>query len=150
MHFVPASVLALALFAGEEAGTSEQEARTFFADYMAKSRASDPAEADLYCDEGNIEMLREEASGEVTRSIGSAPLLKRIVRDSAAEAKAAGDYSEFSRIEYQRAGETIKISAVRYSALRKYESPATFVVGMCENGSIGILEMVFYSKAARQ
>jgi hypothetical protein len=146
----PVAFVALALSAGDVPGLTEQQARVFFEDYVAKSRSSDPREADLYCDEGEVEHFREDASGNVARISGSASIFKQVIRESAAQAHVAGDYSDFSGATYQSEAGGIRITAVRYSALGKYASPATFLVGDCERGGIGILEMTFHSRALQE
>ena len=139
---------AWALSSAAAADVSVQDAEIFFADYQAKSSASDPAEADLYCDGGKVTMIREDAKGETQVLVGAATEFKRIIRESAAESKALGDYSEFSQASYRAERGMVRIDATRTSALRKYQSPAVFHVGKCDSGELGIVEVVFHSKAA--
>lgn len=125
-----------------------QEAEAFFADYQAKSSRSDPAEADLYCDGGKVTLIREDANGETQVLVGAATEFKRIIRESAAESKTLGDYSEFSRASYRVERGMVRVDATRTSALRKYQSPAVFHVGKCDSGELGIVEVIFHNKAA--
>lgn len=63
---VYASLMALLLASDGTRGLSEHEARLMFAEYAERSHASDPQEADLYCDNGRIVLDRESAEGTVT------------------------------------------------------------------------------------
>ena len=144
------SMVALALAGAGEPRVSEEQARILFADYQEKGRTFDPGEADLHCENGNILMYREDASGAVKKIEGAAAGYKRILRESVSEAKLAGDYSEYSGVTYHSVGANVRIDATRYSVLRKYKSPASFLVGMCDAGGIGILEMTIYSKPPQE
>lgn len=148
-------VLGISLFAfsavqtaDEMSPVSEAQARELFAEYDKRGLASDPAEADVHCEDGRIIMFQEDESGHVRRLEGSAARYKEILRASAAEARQAGDYSTLSDVTFHRAGSGIRVEATRYSMARKYESPATFLISHCGTGEIGIMEMTVHTKPA--
>jgi len=55
-------------------------------------------------------------------------------------AKAAGDFSNYSRITYSIEGETVRINSTRFGVLKKYSSPMSILVGACNGGDWAILE----------
>ena len=127
---------------------SKADARHVFMQFQEKGRLFDPAEADLHCENGAIRMYREDASGAVKKSEGPAAPYKQILREGVQEARRANDYSKFSKVTYHPDGDNIRIESTRYSVLRKYKSPATFLIGKCASGEIGILLMIIHLKPA--
>ena len=140
------ALLILTVASGQEIGVTRTEAVEFFAQYQKLGRDSDSKEADLYCENGTIHMFREDLAGNVKVLKGSAALFKKLIRESAAEAKQSGDYSEYSNVSYHDVEGNVRIDTTRYSVLRKYKSPEVLIIGKCETGELGILEMTVHSK----
>lgn len=61
-------------------------------------------------------------------------------------AKTRSDYSTVSNVTYTPEGENIRITATRYSALKKYSSPFSLLVGKCGDQDWAILEEVSESR----
>lgn len=123
---------------------SERQARALFAEFVARSRASDPREADLYCEDGTVVMYRKDEHGAASTVRGPLAAFGRFVRESADESRLAGDYSDFSDATFIAEGGRIRINATRLSALHGQRSPASFLIAHCPDGEPGIMELRFH------
>jgi hypothetical protein len=55
-------------------------------------------------------------------------------------AKARGEYSTFSNVKYVPEGGNVRVTATRYSELKKYSAPHSVVIGACNGDGWGILD----------
>ena len=89
----------------------------------------DPASADLYSDDAVIKIKRVYPNGQVKEMSVPAPQYKELLRKVMPLAKARGDRSTYSGCKYTEEGDRVRIACDRYSELKKYTSPVSFLVG---------------------
>jgi len=122
------------------------QAQRLFDQYVALSAAFDDKVADLYADSAHIQNTRRYPDGE-SRSM-SMPALsyKTLIRQVMPKAKAAGDRSSYSDVRYTPEDGRVRVSATRYSELKKYASPFSLLVGPGPDGNWLIFEEISESR----
>jgi hypothetical protein len=122
------------------------QANRLFDQYVALSAAFDEKVADLYSDTAHIQNTRRYPDGQ-SRSM-SMPALsyKSLIRQVMPKAKAAGDLSTYSDVRYTPEDGRVRISATRYSELKKYASPFSLLVGPGPDGNWLIFEEISESR----
>ena len=130
----------LALAAPAWAQPSEKAAAQLFQRYVALSRAYDAQLAELFDDNALIVNKRISPNGEVREMTLPAARYKVLLRKALPLARQRGDRSTYSNVRYAREGERVRISALRYSELKKYSSPLVLVVGPAPAGGWLIYE----------
>lgn len=119
----------------------EQEAREYFARYVALGNAYDPTVADLYSDEASIRAFRRYPHGLERAMELSGVQWKALVRKVMPLAKAQNDRSEYKEPQFEVTGGKVKISAKRYSVRKCYWDPGYYMVLQKQaNGSLAIVE----------
>jgi hypothetical protein len=134
------------LFSGAANANEPSEAEALFDRYQELGRAFDPAMADLYCDTALIRNVRTYPSGEQRTLEIPAPMYKDLVRSAMPLAKARGDVSTYSDVQFVAEGSSVRITAERYSELKKYTSPVSILVGQCGDSGLAILEELSESR----
>ncbi|XLZ69951.1 hypothetical protein ABT364_26025 [Massilia sp. SR12] len=124
---------------------AQSEAEALFAKYKAMERAFDPALVNLYCDTALIRNVRSYPDGQQRTLELPAPKYKELIRNVMPMAKASGDVNTYSDVAFAQEGGNTRITATRYSEMKKYSSPISLLVGKCGN-TIGILEELSQSK----
>jgi hypothetical protein len=104
------------------------EARRLFERYVALEKAFDPAAADLYADEAVIQNKRKYPDGQVKTMSMPAPRYKALIRSAMPAAKARNDRNTYSDVRYNAEGTGVRITAQRFSELKKYTSPLSMLV----------------------
>ena len=116
------------------------EARRLFKRYVALEQAFDPAAADLYADEAVIQNKRKYPDGQVKTMSMPAPKYKALIRSAMPAAKARNDRSTYSDVRYSAEGAGVRITAQRFSELKKYTSPLSMLVKPDARGAWLIFE----------
>jgi hypothetical protein len=132
--------LAAAIPDGAAADASADQAKQLFDRYVALEHAFDPAVADLYADDARIRNKRTYPDGTIRELTVPAPQYKKLVRASMPLAKARNDTSAYSEVRYAEAGGRVRITATRFSNLKKYSSPISLLVGPGPGGAWLIYE----------
>lgn len=140
--FVAIALAVAPVFARDGKGVAER----LFADYQKRARAFDSASADLYCDSATIRNVRIHPDGQRRTLELSAPKYKDLIRAAMPLARARGDTNTYSDIRYSKEGSGIRITATRYSELKRYSSPISLLVGACNGGDWAILEELSESR----
>jgi hypothetical protein len=109
-------------------GTGISEAKRLFERYVALEKAFDPAAADLYSDDAVIQNRRKYPDGNVKTMSLPAPKYKALIRSAMPAAKARNDSNSYSDIRYVPEGAGVRITAQRFSELKKYTSPLSLLV----------------------
>lgn len=109
-------------------------------------RAFDPALADLYHDDAVIRHTRIYPDGRSRSMTIPAPKYKAMLRNLMGVAKARGDVSTYSEIKFTAEGDRIRVDATRYSELKDYQSPISWLVGPGEGGEWVIFEEISESR----
>ena len=122
------------------------EAKKLFGQYESLGRAFDPAVADLYADDAKIENKRTQPDGTVKLLTLPAPAYKKLIRQVMPIAKERGDTSTYSEVKYVEEGKNVRITATRFSDLKKYSSPLSLLVGPAADGKWLIKEELSESK----
>lgn len=130
----------LALAGLAQAQPVEKSATQLFQRYVALSRAYDAGLIELFDDNAVITNKRIYPNGEVREVTLPAAQYKRMLRKALPLARERGDRSTYSGVRYTREGERVRISALRYSELKKYSSPLVLVVGPAPGGGWLIYE----------
>lgn len=104
------------------------EAKTLFSRYAAIETAFDPSVAELYADDAIIKNKRIYPTGQVRE------LTKQLIRASMPLAKIKNDYSIYSEIRFKAEGPGVRITAQRFSVMKKYSSPISLLVAPDTNG----------------
>lgn len=118
----------------------EEKAAALFAKYVSLGASYDSSLADLYSDTALITNKRTYPNGKVREIAIPATQYKALIRAAMPMAKSRGDLSTYSEVTYEMQAEKVRISATRFSELKKYESPIILVVGPSESGDWLILE----------
>ena len=122
------------------------DAEKLFEHYQTLERNFDSEVADLYCDGALIQNTRSYSDGRERVLNISTEAYQALIRSTMPLAKAKGDSSTYSKVSYVFEGENIRVSAVRYSILKKYYSPLSLLIGECRSGHTGLLEELSYSQ----
>jgi hypothetical protein len=130
----------VAQVAGAQSGVAP--ARQLFQKYIALGNAFDSSLADLYSDEALIRNTRRYPNGQKRTIEIPAAKYKELIRSAIAIAKAKGDKNRYSSVKYKREGGNVRISATRYSLMKKYSSPISLLVGANKEGEWQILEEI--------
>jgi len=110
------------------AGPATNEAKQVFESYVDLERKFDPAVADLYSDDATIKNTRRFPDGTSRTMSLPAPKYKELLRKSMPVAKERGDTNKYSDVAYKEEGGSVRITATRYSDLKKYSSPLSLLV----------------------
>lgn len=123
-------LLALLLASVAEAGKRARlkSGRAFFQKYIALEQAFDPSLIDLYAEEAVIKNMRKYPDGSVKELSLVGGAYKDMVRAAMPLAKARGEKSIYSDIRYVAEGAGIRITATRFSQLKKYASPFSLLI----------------------
>ncbi len=131
---------------GALGGTAQEEAKKLFERYTDSERTFDPAVTDLYSDEAKIQNKRIYPDGSTRVTTMPAPKYKALIRAAMPLAKQRGDTNTWSEVKYVAEGERIRITAMRFSNLKKYSSPVSLLVGAAPEGKWLILEELSESR----
>lgn len=129
------TIVALLLLGATAQAQAPGPAATLFAQYQARERAFDPTLAELYCDSAVIRNTRTYADGQQRTTEVPAAQYRGLIRMALPLAKAKGDVSTYSDVVYVPEGDAVRITATRYSELKKYASPLSLLVGSCNGGA---------------
>lgn len=121
-------VLFLLLCGIASAQSIPKEAKDVFDQYMALEAKFDPAVADLYADDAIIRNTRRSADGTSQTRTMPAPTYKDLIRKSMPTAKARGDSNQYSSIRTRLEDGKVRVTATRYSDLKKYSSPLSLLI----------------------
>jgi hypothetical protein len=141
------SLLLLGQPASAEQASPRDQAERLFLEYQHQSQAFDPDVADLYVDWARIVNARKYPGDLPGRSLQLTGFqYKDKLRQLMPIAKARGDFSTYSDVSYSEEGERIRIQCTRFSALKKYSSPYSLLVGPDERGDWRIFEELSESR----
>ena len=126
----------------EPATNTVGKAKELFRAYTELEVNFDPAIADLYADEAYIENTRTYPTGQERKMVLPATKYKELIRQTMPLAKSRGDTGHYSDITYEKEGKGVRITASRYSDLKKYESPILFLVAPSPDGAWLIYEEI--------
>jgi hypothetical protein len=141
-----ALLLPLLFQAAVGAEDATTKARAVFERYASLEAAFDPAVADLYSDAAVIKNKRTYPTGQVRELTMPAAQYKALIRESMPLARQRGDYSVYSETTFSNEGRNIRITATRYSVLKKYKSPLSLLIGPSASGDWLILEELSESR----
>ncbi|TAE86967.1 MAG: hypothetical protein EAZ71_09690 [Verrucomicrobia bacterium] len=122
------------------AAESIDRAKKLFAEYTTLAKNFDPDLAALYSDKAKIENTRVYPDGRKQALKLDPKEYKSLLRKVMPLAKARGDTSTYSEVNYLEAAPNVTITANRFSTLKKYQSPVTIMVGPDTDGEWRILE----------
>ncbi len=130
----------VAQVAGAQSGVAP--AKQLFQKYIALGNNFDPSLVDLYSDEALIKNTRRYPGGQKRTIEIPAAKYKELIRSTMPVAKARGDRNRYSSVKYALKGSNVRISATRYSLMKKYSSPIHLLVGADKKGEWQILEEI--------
>jgi hypothetical protein len=116
------------------------EAKKLFEQYVKLEHSFDAKIADLYSDDALIQNKRKFLNGEVKVLTIPASKYKEIIKEAMPFAKSRGDISTYSDVKYAVEGAKVRVTATRYSELKKYSSPMSLLVSPNEKGEWLIYE----------
>ena len=142
------TILTLILISVSDAvgASPEDEAKKLFERYVDSERTFDPAVSELYSDDAKIQNKRTYLDGSTRVSMMPAPKYKELIRATMPLAKARGDTNQYSEVKYVSEGQKVRITATRFSNLKKYSSPISLLVGPSPEGKWLIFEELSESK----
>mgnify|MGYP001259438672 CR=1 FL=1 len=108
-------------------------AKKFFDQYVALEAAFDPATADLYSDDAKIQNTRIYPDGRKRTLTMPAPAYKTLIKQVMPSAKLRGDTNKYSDIKITQEGDKFRVTATRFSNLKKYSSPLSLLIGRDKN-----------------
>lgn len=104
------------------------EAKTLFHRYAAIEAAFDPNVVELYADDAIVRNKRIYPTGQVRELTIPAPQYKQLIRASMPLAKIKNDYNTYSEVMFKGDGRGVRITAKRFSVMKKYSSPISLWV----------------------
>jgi hypothetical protein len=110
------------------------DARKCFDQYAALEAAFDPAVADLCADDAKIQNTRTYPDGRKKVLTMPAPAYKALIRQAMPLAKQRGDSSTYTDITLSQDGDKVRVTATRFSNLKKYSSPLSLLVAPNKEG----------------
>jgi hypothetical protein len=126
--------------------TPIEKAQKLFKRYTDFERTFDPAIGDLYSDDAIIRNKRTYPDGSTRVLTMPAPDYKQLIRQAMPMAKTRGDVNTYSDVKYVEEGKRVRITATRFSDLKKYSSPLSLLVGASADGKWLIYEELSESK----
>lgn len=126
--------------------TKLAHAKALFVRYVTLGHTFDPAVADLYSDSAVIRNKRLYPTGQERILTMPAPQYKAFIRQAMQLAKDRGDISTYSEVKYTVEGAGVRITATRFSELKRYSSPVSLLVGPAEGKAWLILEELSESR----
>lgn len=127
---------------------SEDEASTFFDNYVALGNAFDERIAALYADDANIRAYRVYPHGLERNMELTGVQWKDLVSQVMPLSKLKGDRSLFSDISITNLDDGYRIEANRYSVLKCYtDSGYYMVIKYMDDGDLRIVEEYFETRA---
>lgn len=121
---------------------------TFFTEFETLNNQFDVAVADRYSDEAKITGIRIQPDGTEKTTVFDGKKWKQLIRDLMGLAKERGDSSKYSNVKVSVDGDTAKITASRYSALKCYQDDEYYLVVKANDGRMEIVEE--FSKGPQQ
>lgn len=146
---IPVLVTFMALFVAAAAlttETSQENARECFERYVALEAACDPAVADLYADDAKIQNTSVSPNGQKRVTTMAASTYKQQIRQAMSAAKPQGDTSKYSKLNLTKEGDKVRVTAIRFSELKKYSAPLSMLVGPDAKGAWRIYEELSESR----
>ena len=136
------AIIAFGAIAKDKTSAVDQfaEAKALFDQYASLEASYDSTVADLYADHAVIKNRRTYPDGQVRVLELPAVKYKELIRAAMPLAKASNDYSTYSDVTFAREGDSVRISAVRYSVRKKYSSPISLLVAKQDGGPWLIIE----------
>lgn len=125
---------------------AKNPAEAVFASYQSLERSFNPDVADLYCDTAVIRNVRTYPDGQQRTLELPAPKYKELIRAAIPQARLKGDYSTYSQVTYVPEGDSVRITATRYSVVKQYSSPISLLIGSCNGGDWAVLEELSQSQ----
>jgi hypothetical protein len=109
--------------------------------YVELGTGFDPALADLYADNAVIRNTRRYPDGRTRTLEMTGTEYKSLIRQAMPLARSRGDVDVYSDVQFEELGEgRTRITATRYSTLKKYRAPHQLTVGRSGGAGWKILE----------
>jgi hypothetical protein len=124
------------------AQSGTEPAKQLFQKYITLENKFDPSMADLYAGDALIRNTRRYPNGQKRTIDIPAGKYKELIRTAMPLAKARGDRNRYSQVRYKPEGNNVRITAMRYSLLKKYSSPISLLVGPNSKGDWIVLEEI--------
>lgn len=105
-----------------------EAAKSVFNRYVKLEREFDPSVADLYTDDAVIKNTRRLPDGTSRTMSLAAPAYKKLLKQAMPQAKERNDTSKYSEVGYKEEDTKVRITATRYSELKKYSSPLSLLI----------------------
>ena len=134
MRLISSIALFLICAVAAIAGTPLDDAKKFFDRYVALEAAFDITAADLYHNDAKIQNTRTYPTGQKRVQTMPAPAYKQLIKQAMPLAKERGDTNTYSDIKFAQEGDKVRVTASRYSNLKKYSSPVSLLVGPNKEG----------------
>ena len=131
---------------GDSDASPVDEAKRLFDRYVALERAFDPALAELYSSDAVIRNKRRYPTGQVRELTIPASKYKELIRTSLPLAKARRDTNTYSDVGYVEEDGRVRVTATRFTNLKKYSSPMSLLVGPSNTGRWLIYEEISESQ----
>jgi hypothetical protein len=104
-------------------------AQELWQDFVDLGAGFDPSLAELYADSAVIRNTRRYPDGRTRTLEMSGKEYKALVRQAMPLARSRGDIDIYSNVQFKSLGNRTRITATRYSTLKKYEAPHELIVG---------------------
>lgn len=115
-------------------------ATELFQKYVAFGESYDARLVELYADDATVRNRRVLPTGESREMALSGAQYKQLMAAALPMAKARGDRSTYSEVTYAQEGNGVRIKATRYSELKRYSSPVSWLVRPGPDGNWRIVE----------
>ena len=149
MHRLLASLF-VALACGASTGAAQTSAPTsaqeLWEAYVDLGTGFDPSLADLYADNAVIRNIRRYPDGRTQALQMTGAEYKALIRRAMPLARKRGDVDVYSDVQFEELGDRTRITATRYSTLKKYRAPHKLIVGNPDGGRWKILEEIGESR----
>lgn len=123
-----------------------EKAKEVFETMVERAKMFDKSVADLYSDDAIIINRRHYPFGRIREMTMEGRKYKFMIGLTMPLAKKRKDISTFSNVNYEVEGEGVRVTATRYSELKKYSSPYSVFIKEDNNGNWLIFEETTESK----
>jgi hypothetical protein len=122
--------LALALATAPLAAQTAQagSAQELWKAYLDLSGHFDPALADLYADDAVVRNSRRYPDGHTRTLEWSGKEYQSLIRQAMPVARSRGDLDLYSNVRFKAIGDQTRVTATRYSTLKKYYAPHELIL----------------------
>lgn len=128
MRYLLLIVLMPALFILTACNSVDTDAKLFFEKFTELEQSFDKELANLYFEDADIIIARMQPNGKLKKIKMTGSQYKQLIINAMDVARIKNDYSSYDNIKYKSLGDSVKITAERYSNSRCYTDKGYYMI----------------------